>query len=140
MVERAGVALLIIALAIGSYQVVTRWQTARVAHSGRGDELLNRLRPGVPAVIYFWSEMCAPCKAVQKPALEQLQRQLGADGVQVLAVNALERPELADAWGVLGLPTTFIIDREGRPRRVNHGVIRAEQLRQQVAGVADRDV
>ena len=50
----------------------------------------------------------------------------------VIAVNALERPELADAWGVLGLPTTFIVDRGGQPRRVNHGVVRADHLKQQV--------
>ena len=70
---------------------------------------------------------------MQKPALEQLKTDLGPDGVQVIAINALEQPDLADEWGVLGLPTTFIVDRSGQPRRVNHGVMRAEQLRQQIA-------
>ena len=133
MIERTGIAILIVGLAYGSYQAFIRWQVARVAHRRTGNELLDMLRPGIPAVIYFWSETCAPCKTVQKPALEQLQTDLGPDGVQVVAVNALERPELADSWGVLGLPTTFIVDRDGRPRRVNHGVVRAENLKHQIA-------
>jgi thiol-disulfide isomerase/thioredoxin len=133
MIERTGIALLIIGLAVGSYQLLTRWQTARMRGHKTGNELLDVLRPGIPAVIYFWSEMCAPCKTVQKPALEQLQTELGPEGVQVVAVNALERPELADAWGVLGLPTTFIVDSGGQPRRVNHGVVRAEHLKRQIA-------
>jgi thiol-disulfide isomerase/thioredoxin len=137
MLERTGIALLIIGLAFGSYQVITRWQTARIGRRKTGNELLDMLRPGIPAVIYFWSEMCAPCKTVQKPALEQLQTDLGQEGVQVVAVNALERPELADSWGVLGLPTTFIVDSSGQPRRVNHGVVRAEHLKRQIALIVD---
>jgi len=135
MIERTGIAILIIGLAVGSYQMFTRWQVARLSRRKSDDGLLGMLRPGVPGVIYFWSETCAPCKLVQKPALEQLQTDLGPDGVQVVAVNALERPELADAWGVLGLPTTFIVDSSGQPRRVNHGVVRAEHLRRQIETV-----
>ncbi|HLE53485.1 MAG TPA: hypothetical protein VI755_15570, partial [Anaerolineales bacterium] len=44
----------------------------------------------------------------------------------------------ADYWGVLSVPTTFIIDRRGRPRRVNHGVASAEKLFKQIEDV-DRD-
>ena len=132
MIERTGIAILIIGLAYGSYQMFTRWQVARIGRRKTDDGLLSLLRPGIPAVIYFWSETCAPCRMVQKPALERLQTDLGPDGVQVVAVNALERPELADAWGVLGLPTTFIIDSSGQPRRVNHGVVRAEHLKRQI--------
>jgi thiol-disulfide isomerase/thioredoxin len=137
MIERAGIAILIIGLAFGSYQVFTRWQVARVGRRKTGDNLLDTLKPGIPGVIYFWSETCAPCKLVQKPALEQLQADLGPQGIQVIAINALERPETADAWGVLGLPTTFIVDASGQPRRVNHGVVRAESLRRQVETLAN---
>jgi thiol-disulfide isomerase/thioredoxin len=137
MIERAGIALLIIGLVVSSYQVITHWQTARITRGNTGNELLDMLRPDIPAVIYFWSEACAPCKTVQKPALEELQIDLGPEGIQVVAVNAVERPDLADAWGVLGLPTTFIVDRAGQPRRVNHGVVRADHLKQQVRLLED---
>jgi thiol-disulfide isomerase/thioredoxin len=94
--------------------------------------VLAGLRAGVPSVVYFWSETCAPCKTVQLPALKQLQVELGPDGLQVLAIDALAQSQVADEWGVLGVPTTFIIDRNGQARRVNHGVVRADQLRQQI--------
>jgi thiol-disulfide isomerase/thioredoxin len=133
MIARIGIALALIAVAFGAYAVGTRWQVARLRRRGGETGVLAGLRPNVPGVVYFWSDSCAPCKLVQKPALEQLQAELGPDGVQVIAINALEQPDLADEWGVLGLPTTFIVDRGGQPRRVNHGVTRAEQLRQQIA-------
>jgi thioredoxin-like negative regulator of GroEL len=55
--------------------------------------------------------------------------------VQVVAIDAQAQPQVADEWGVLGLPTTFIIDRARQVRRVNHGVVRADQLRQQIEAV-----
>jgi len=132
MIERGLLALAIAgALAMG-YIVITRRQLAQVSHRTSTAPMLESLQPGVPAILYFWSETCPPCKTVQKPALEQLKAELGPDGLQVIAVNALEQPEVANAWGVLGLPTTFVIDRQGQPRRVNHGVARAEHLREQI--------
>ncbi len=136
MIERSAIALSIGVLLVAGYMVFTRWQLARLPQGKTPDPVLKRLRPGIPAVIYFWSETCAPCVLVQKPALEKLEAELGSDSVQIIVINAVEQPKVADAWGVLGLPTTFIVDREGRPRRVNHGVVRAEHLRNQLDLVA----
>ncbi|MEJ2150577.1 MAG: thioredoxin family protein [Chloroflexota bacterium] len=133
MIARIGITIALVAVAFGAYAIGTRWQVTRLQGRARAAGVLAGLRPDVPGVVYFWSDSCAPCKLVQKPALEQLQADLGPDGVQVIAINALEQPDLADEWGVLSLPTTFIVDRSGQPRRVNHGVMRAEQLRQQIA-------
>jgi thiol-disulfide isomerase/thioredoxin len=132
MIARIGITIALVAVAFGAYAIGTRWQVTRLQGRGRAAGALVGLRPDVPGVVYFWSDSCAPCKLVQKPALEQLKTDLGPDGVQVIAINALEQPDLADEWGVLGLPTTFIVDRDGQPRRVNHGVARADQLRQQI--------
>jgi thioredoxin-like negative regulator of GroEL len=136
MLDRIGIALLVIGLASGAYVLGTRWQTTRVARTLAGSDVLNTLRAGIPAIIYFWSEDCAPCKTVQKPAIRALHDKLGADSVQVVEINALEHPEIADAWGVLSLPTTFIVDRSGQPRHVNHGVTRADQLERQITAFA----
>jgi thiol-disulfide isomerase/thioredoxin len=132
MIERAGIALLLIGLAFGAYSFATRWQVARVTRITGSQDVLAGLRKGVPAVIYFWSEDCAPCKAIQSPAVKRLLETLGPDDVQIVEINAVEHPEIAARWGVLSLPTTFIVDRMGECRQVNHGVIRAEQLERQV--------
>lgn len=135
MIERAGISLLIAGLAVGSYLLLTRWQIAHVQGEKVASRVLGGLRPGIPAVMYFWSETCVPCKAAQKPALEQLQAELGPDKVQVISVNAFEQPLIANEWGVLGLPTTFIVDRTGQPRHVNHGVTLKDNLKKQIMAV-----
>ena len=127
-------ALLIAGAGIGVYWVTNQVILARA----RGKRLgLESIRPGVPAILYFTTPACAPCKTLQRPALARLKDRLG-DGLQVIEVDASARPDLADYWGVLSVPTTFIIDRRGRPRRINHGVASAEKLFKQIEEV-DRD-
>jgi thiol-disulfide isomerase/thioredoxin len=133
MLIRTGIALALIGFAFGAYLVATRWQIGQIARQANGHPVLDGLRQGIPAIVYFWSEACAPCKAVQSPAVKQLVSKLGPNGVQIVEINALEHPELADAWGVFGLPTTFIVDSSGQPRHVNHGVARVEKLERQLA-------
>ena len=45
---------------------------------------------GKPAVMVFWATWCPYCKAFM-PYLETIQRDYAADGVQIIAINALER-------------------------------------------------
>jgi thiol-disulfide isomerase/thioredoxin len=92
---------------------------------------LENLRPDTPAILYFTTPECAPCKTIQRPALQRLQQQLGGR-LQVIEINAAEKPDLAGAWGVLSVPTTFILDSQGRPRHINHGVANADKLLHQL--------
>jgi thioredoxin-like negative regulator of GroEL len=86
---------------------------------------------GVPAILYFTTPDCVPCRTVQGPAVEELREQFG-DRLQIVKIDASERMDLANYWGVLSVPTTFIIDAQGRPRHVNNGVTPAVRLRQQL--------
>lgn len=131
MLERLLLALLLIAAGLLAYRLYTWAVLRRRISAGLG---LNEFKPGVPAVLYFTDPGCAPCLNVQDPALDQL-RAAYADRLQIIKVQALQRPELTDAWGVLSLPTTFIIDATGRPRGVNHGVARAAKLARQLAAI-----
>jgi thioredoxin 1 len=86
---------------------------------------------GQPAIVYFTTPTCAPCKTVQRPAIDKLKRQMG-DRLQVIEVDASQQPDLAQDWGVLSVPTTFVIDTDGTPRHVNHGIATAEKLNSQL--------
>jgi thioredoxin 1 len=124
----------IAAALFGVYWLGNRVILARVRARRLG---LETLKPGVPAVLYFTTPTCVPCKTVQCPALIRLRERLGA-GVQVIEIDASARNDLADYWGVLTVPTTFIIDSKGRPRCVNHGVASAEKLQKQIEAVEEK--
>src|SRR3989304_967411 len=117
MVERARI-LWVFAAAV----MATWWLVQRRAARQRDVAGLHSIgyRRGLPAVLYFTAPGCSPCETGQKPALARREgRFLGR--LQILEGDATEKPHLADAWGVLAVPTTFVIDSAGRPRRVNHG-------------------
>ena len=92
---------------------------------------LEAVRPGKPTLLYFTTPTCAPCKTMQRPAIQRLVEQLG-ERLQVVEIDASTNPDLASQWGVMSVPTTFVLDAKGRPRHVNHGVAPAEKLLKQL--------
>ena len=97
-------------------------------------------------LIDFWATWCAPCRE-EVPMLNDLQADYGDRGLLILAItdeetglvrdfmqeygveylNLIGTEEIAEAYGVLGLPAAYLVDAEGRlvksflgpkPRRV----------------------
>ena len=132
MLERL---LLVLAIGIALvmiYHIARRlslWRKSRHALE------LDQYHVGKPAILYFTTPGCAPCKTIQRPALEQIADLLG-EKVQIIEIDALVETQLADKWGVLSVPTTFIIDHLGRPRGMNHGIAKAEKLIHQLFEVS----
>jgi thioredoxin 1 len=134
VLERVLWALAIAGMLAGVYWLVNRVIISRA----RGKRLgLETIQLGVPAILYFTTPTCAPCRTVQRPALSRLVEQKG-EAVQVIEIDASAEPELANYWGVLSVPTTFIIDSKGRPRRVNHGIASLQKLGRQIDEVEQR--
>lgn len=95
-------------------------------------------------VVYvdFWASWCGPCRQ-SLPSLDRLYRQLSDRGFVVLAINVdaysqdakdflkaypVSYPVLHDeggslpvAFGVKGMPTAFLLDKQGNLRRVHEG-------------------
>ena len=131
MIERLVVAFALLAAGIIAYRCITVRQIRRATALALSDPLLSGTRSGVPTILYFTTPTCSPCKTQQLPALNRLRQELG-DAVQIVQVDAAEHPDDASRWGVLSVPTTFVIDGNGITRAVNHGVTGAEKLRQQL--------
>lgn len=133
ILARLALAILIALIGWLAYKAVNRVILTRRARQGLG---IEKFRAGTPAVLLFTSSDCRPCKAIQRPALLRLASALEGD-LQVIEIDVYERPELRDRWGVLSLPTTFVIDSFGRPRHVNHGVAREPKLLDQLAHIGE---
>ncbi len=125
---RALWAAAIVAGGLAAYWLLNRVILLRLRKRARG---LEGFTLGTPAILYFTTPQCIPCKTQQRPALAKLTEQIGAQA-QIIQVDATERPDLADYWGVLSVPTTFIIDSKGQPRGINHGVASTEKLLRQL--------
>ncbi len=95
---------------------------------------LARLR-GRVVLLNFWATWCLECRP-EMPVFEQLHRDFGGKGLTILGINVREEtsaisgyakelgltfPLVVDPngkiqalYGVIGLPTTFLIGRDGR--------------------------
>lgn len=118
----------ILGTGIGLYWAANRWTLARSRVRVRQASFLPK---GKPVILYFTTPTCVPCKTIQRPALQRLKEQAG-EKLQVVEIDASQQPEVASRWGVLSVPTTFIIDGKGDPKHVNHGVAPYEKLQKQL--------
>jgi putative thioredoxin len=86
------------------------------------DESLKRL-----VVVDFWSETCAPCKALM-PVMEKLAQE--HNGQFLLAkVNCDEHPAIAAQFGVRSLPTVALM-KNGQPVDAFMGAQPESEIRQ----------
>lgn len=131
--ERLVLALGLILLGYLAYRLYGWLVLSRLVRAGMN---LDGYKLGKPAILYFTDSGCAPCQTVQDPALEEVAALYG-ERLQIIKVQALEDPQFTDSWGVLSLPTTFIIDAQGHPRGVNHGVARAPRLVDQLVAIGE---
>jgi thiol-disulfide isomerase/thioredoxin len=125
---RLALAVGIIAASVGFYWLSNRWLLGRAYD--QVSELLPT-RPQKPVLVYFTTPTCAPCKTIQWPAIEHVRSLLG-ERFQIVEVDAAARPEVARRWGVMSVPTTFVLDARGKARYVNNGIARADKLLKQI--------
>ena len=106
-----------------------------------GDSLSLASLKGQVVLVDFWATWCGPCRA-EMPALQQLYEDFAGRGVELVAISVdvqsqgvpefvrrleLTYPILLDgravqaSYRVLGLPTLFVVDRQGIIRHVHVG-------------------
>lgn len=128
---RVILAVLIAGGLFGIYRAMTAMVLFRAGQKARR---LAEFTPGTPGVLYFTTPDCVTCKAAQKPALRALAERLPGS-VQVIEIDAVDNAAMAREWSVLSVPTTFVLDRDGTPRQVNHGFASTDKLIGQLASL-----
>ena len=80
-------------------------------------EFTEKLRTNPqPVVVDFWAPWCSPCLRI-KPVLQQLAGEY-AGRVDLWEINTDEEKELMREMRIMGIPTLFIVDRNGEITRV----------------------
>jgi thiol-disulfide isomerase/thioredoxin len=128
LVSRLFWAVAIIGAGLTLYWLVNRVSLAR---STSHISAIPEFQKGMPTIVYFTTPTCAPCKTIQRPAIESIKRIMG-EKLQVVEIDASEQTHIAKEWGVISVPTTYVLDAKGKPRHVNHGVAPASKLIQQL--------
>lgn len=125
----------LVALAVLLVRFVALARTLRAAKSLRGGgawTALGAAPDGRRAVVQFSTASCAACHTAQAPAIARAARELGADSLRVIEVDAARQPAIAQAFGVLTVPSTVVLDAAGEVRAVNQGFAPTARLVQQL--------
>jgi thioredoxin len=67
-----------------------------------------------PAIIDFYADWCAPCRAVA-PVLEELAEEY-ADQIVIYKVDTEAEQELAALFGIRSIPSLLFVPMEGKPQ------------------------
>ena len=85
-------------------------------------------------LLSFSTPQCQQCRLLQKPALAEVAAQ--TERVEILSIDALEEPELAERYGILTVPSTVVLAPNGRASAVNYGFAPAKLLLEQIEGAS----
>ena len=77
-----------------------------------------------PAIIDFYADWCGPCK-IASPILEEIGAEY-ADKIQIYKINTDQERELAQVFGITGIPAFLYIPANGKPVMMS-GIARSKE-------------
>lgn len=116
------------AVLIGRHIVATRRQQALSA----APIAMLTAHQSAPTIhiLSFTSEDCRQCK-LQAPVLQRIVEE-HKETISVTEIDAPSEPELTTRYQVLTVPTTVVLDAEGKARAINYGFANTQKLLQQI--------
>jgi len=84
------------------------------------------IKSAKPVLVDFWAEWCGPCR-ILGPILDELAGEMG-DKAVITKVNVDENGELAQQYGIRGIPT-MIFFKNGQVAKTLVGVQPKEEIK-----------
>ena len=72
-----------------------------------------------------WAPWCAPCR-IMNPIIDEIEKELQGK-VEVVRINVDEKPEEAQKYGVMSIPT-YVIEKDGKEVGRKIGVTAKQEL------------
>jgi len=137
MIERVALVALVglgVLMGIAAARLVARRRLRRLGALS-GQVLLEQLgtsADGRPTLVAFSTPSCAACHTAQAPAVADVEQRVGSARLRVVHVDAAHEPGVANAFGIMTVPSTVVLGPDGRVAAVNHGFASSQQLVRQL--------
>ena len=137
MTERFLVLIVVAAVVAMAVLLVRAWNRHRMhalmqAAGAQAWDNLQETPDGRRTLVSFSTPSCAACHTAQAPEVTAVEAQLGASSVRVIKVDAARQPQVAQAFGVLTVPSTIVLAPSGQIVAVNQGFAPSKRLVEQL--------
>jgi cytochrome c biogenesis protein CcmG, thiol:disulfide interchange protein DsbE len=138
----AQLAICVITTQVIALELQQKAPAFNLAGTSAGASVNSLANAGKAVYVDFWASWCGPCRQ-SFPWLNDMQKKYGSKGLVVVGINVDKKREDADKflaaipaeftlafdptgqtpkeWGVKGMPSSYLIGRDGRIRLIHAG-------------------
>ena len=115
---------------IFTYTLVRKLYSTKKMENGSLPFEINNLNPALPTILYFWTEQCAQCNSVQKPAILKLKEE--GTKFNFIPLNVINDLEITKHLNIKTVPSTIVLNHEKKINYINSGYTAGNILKEQL--------